>query len=101
MIDQGTLKNIGEPNIFSIFLGDFDGAIQFGGYSNEYKLDKNEDFKWAPLADENFWTLNVVDIFRLHYDKKNKSSIQTLETAPCPIGCRAVIDTGSFFIYGP
>jgi hypothetical protein len=34
MIAQETLKRKGEKNMFSIFLGDYEGAIQFGGYSN-------------------------------------------------------------------
>jgi hypothetical protein len=32
-------------------------------------------FKRAPLADENYWTLNIVDIYRVHYDEKNRSVI--------------------------
>lgn len=62
IINQGILKNRGELNQFSYYLGHESGSITFGGADMRYKKDLNEEFKWAPITEMNYWTIELLDI---------------------------------------
>jgi hypothetical protein len=62
IMQQNLLVNKGEENQFAYYLGMERGAITFGGADMKYKKDLNEEFKWAPTVDKNYWTISLLDI---------------------------------------
>lgn len=74
--------------------------ISFGGYENRFKYDINEEFKWAPIAEKNYWTISLIDV-RKYYNDPLKQNNQMDGNVLCPTGCKSIIDTGTYLIYGP
>lgn len=66
IIYQNLLKNRGEANQFAYYLGHDNGSISFGGADMKFKKDINEEFKWAPIAEKNYWTITLLDIKKYH-----------------------------------
>ena len=95
MIDQNLLPK--NSQLFSIYLGNNDGALTFGKIENQFKRNPNEEFAWAKLGEKNYWTLDIVDIYKVYNDEKIVNTKKPL----CPIGCKSFIDTAIYFIYGP
>ena len=62
IIYQNLLKNRGEANQFAYYLGHDNGSISFGGADMKFKNDINEEFKWAPITEKNYWTITLLDI---------------------------------------
>ena len=62
LISQDLLKKRGEQNQFSYYLGHENGSITFGGADMRFKKDVNEEFKWAPISEKNYWTISLLDI---------------------------------------
>lgn len=62
IINQHILKSRGEKNQFSYYLGHDKGSISFGGADMKYKKDFDEEFKWAPISEKNYWTITLLDI---------------------------------------
>ncbi len=72
-----------------------------------FKKDLNEEFKWAPISEKNYWTITLIDIKKykpnrftstngdVTFGSLNSSSVM------CPNGCKSIIDTGTYLIYGP
>ena len=60
--------------MFSMFLGD-DAGITFGGWNPEFMNNPAEEFKWAPLAETNYWTLEIVDIYRIDVDSNKNEKV--------------------------
>ena len=69
IISQNLLKNRGEKNQFSYYLGAEKGSISFGGADMRFKKNINEEFKWAPITERNYWTISLLDIKK--YDRNN------------------------------
>ena len=81
-----------------LFKGKNGGAITFGGHDDKYVFNKKSSFKFSPVMDENYWVVEVVGIRKVYVkDGKEKWVNQNM----CSIGCKAILDTGSYFIYGP
>ena len=68
MMLQQTLTSKGQRNIFSIFLGEYSGAITFGGWDSKFMKGSDQEIVWAMLAETNYWTLEVVDVYRVDFD---------------------------------
>lgn len=62
IISQELLRKRNEQNQFSYYLGHENGSITFGGADMKFKNDINEEFKWAPITEKNYWTISLLDI---------------------------------------
>lgn len=99
IIFQGLLTNKGEKNQFAYYLGPEKGAISFGGADMRYKKSVHDEFLWAPISEENYWTIALYDV-RFEESDSNNMDINSKRRL-CPNGCKAIIDTGTYLIYGP
>ena len=79
-------------------MGKNGGAITFGGHDDTYINNPNNKFMFVPLADPNYWVIEIVGIKKV-YVKDQKETWVDLNM--CNIGCKAILDTGSYFMYGP
>lgn len=71
IMQQHLLVNKGEKNQFAYYLGMEKGAITLGGADMKYKKDLNEEFKWAPTIDNNYWTISLIDIRKYKPNRVN------------------------------
>jgi hypothetical protein len=62
IINQSLLTNRGEKNQFAYYLGWDKGAFTFGGADMRFKKNLDEEFKWAPISEKNYWTITLLDI---------------------------------------
>lgn len=100
IIKQGLLHKRGEKNQFSYYLGLDRGAIIFGGADMRFKQNVNEEFKWSPISEKNYWTITLMDI-KKYKPNVNTNSEEMSRGALCPYGCKSIVDTGTYLIYGP
>ncbi len=100
IINQGILHKRGEKNQFAYYLGLDRGAISFGGADMRFKMNMDEEFKWAPIAEKNYWTITLMDIRKYKPNQKDSDN-DMIGNALCPNGCKAIVDTGTYLIYGP
>lgn len=99
IISQGLLTNKGEKNQFAYYLGPEKGAISFGGADMRYKKSVHDEFLWAPISEENYWTIALYDV---RFEESDSNNIdRNNKKKLCPNGCKAIIDTGTYLIYGP
>ena len=101
IIAQGLLKSKGEKNQFAYYLGPERGAISFGGADMRYKRSVEEEFVWAPISEENYWTIALYDVRIEDADTTASNPNRKNQKKLCPNGCKAIIDTGTYLIYGP
>jgi hypothetical protein len=69
IINQNLLHQRGEKNQFSYYLGWDKGAISFGGADMRFKKNMDEEFKWAPISERNYWTISLLDIRKYKPDQ--------------------------------
>lgn len=104
IINQNLLSNIGEKNQFAYYLGIDNGAISFGGADMRYKRSLDEEFLWSPIIEENYWTIRLLDVKKTK-DSNISNEIQNLQEKNERVcgksGCKSIIDTGTYLIYGP
>jgi len=108
IINQNLLTARNEKNQFAYYLGIDRGSITFGGADMRFKKNLNEEFKWAPISEKNYWTITLIDIKKYKtndfYSFKSHDSEEEeidSEKVLCPSGCKSIIDTGTYLIYGP
>ena len=101
IIAQNILTSKGEKNQFAYYLGADKGAISFGGADMKYKRSLDEEFVWAPISEENYWTISLIDVRKEESTRLSESSEDVIRGKLCPGGCKAIIDTGTYLIYGP
>jgi len=102
IINQNLLISRNEKNQFAYYLGSDRGSITFGGADMRFKKDLNEEFKWAPISEKNYWTILLVDIKKYNNKAKNNKRMSNIDNSVlCPSGCKSIIDTGTYLIYGP
>lgn len=92
-------KNLLKKNIFSIHVHENGGSLIWGDWDNNLKENKNDPFVWVPLAERNYWTFFIIDMYVVKYENGRYKEYKNPEKM-CPKGCSAVIDTGSYYIYG-
>jgi hypothetical protein len=69
IIKQNLLKNRGEVNQFSYYLGHDNGSITFGGADMRFKKNIDDEFQWAPISEKNYWTITLLDIKKYKNNK--------------------------------
>ena len=71
----------------------------------KYKQNVLEEFMWSPVVEQNYWTINLINIRKITYkeDKKTEDipSAFAKNHKKCPGGCHSIVDTGTYLIYGP
>ena len=74
------MKQRNEKNQFAYYLGAEKGSISFGGADMKFKKNINEEFKWAPISERNYWTITLLDIkkYDRNVNKLNNFRIQKL-----------------------
>jgi len=87
-------------NQFAYYIDDTKGAVTFGGANCDMlgvgsKTQCVDRFKFVPVTEKTYWTISIKDV-RVKYPNKPESS------GNCPKeGCKAIVDTGTYLIYGP
>ena len=101
VFDNLMRKGLLEKLVFSIHVHDNGGSLIWGSWDENLKERKEDLWVWVPLAERNYWTFFIVDMYLVNEKnlkvKKNEENNEKM----CPKGCKAVIDTGSYFMYGP
>jgi len=100
IIKQSLLLNRGEKNQFSYYLGPDMGSIIFGGVDLRYKRSAREEFVYSPIVTEDYWTVKISDV-RVLRSGENDADNRRKRAPVCPNGCKTIIDTGTYLIYGP
>lgn len=100
VFDNLLMKGLLLKPLFSIFVDDNGGKLMFGSWDDDLKERKTDEFVWVPLAERNYWTFFIVDMYLIRKDQ-DLPNVEKREGKMCPKGCKGVIDTGSFFMYGP
>lgn len=70
----------------------------------KYKHSLNDEFYWTPVTEFAYWTINLINIRKVRFDKSGKETDQYLSEKKnkfCPDGCKTIVDTGTYLIYGP
>lgn len=88
-----------ELNQFAYYLGPDQGTITFGGADMKYKKNINDEFQWAPVVENNYWTINLINIRKITNNEQKNSHSRTKKL--CPDGCKSIVDTGTYLVYGP
>ena len=104
VIDQKALTKKQEMNQFAYYLGPDVGAVTFGGADMKYKENIDEEFLWTPITEANYWTINLHNMRKIRYtpDHQETSESQKYHKFKlCPSGCKSIVDTGTYLIYGP
>jgi len=87
-------------NQFAYYIDDTKGSVTFGGANCDLLSAQNkgaciDKFKFVPVTEKTYWTVHLKDV-RVKYPGKPES------TGNCPAGgCKAIVDTGTYLIYGP
>jgi hypothetical protein len=53
---------------------------------------------FVPLADPNYWVIEIVGVKKVYVNDYKETWV---DLNMCNIGCKAILDTGSYFMYGP
>lgn len=101
VFDNLMSKNVLSKNLFSIHVYDNGGSILWGEWDDNLKENKNDPFIWVPLAEKNYWTFFVIDMYMIEIQNGRYENVKVQEGRMCPKGCISVIDTGTYFMYGP
>ena len=46
-------------------MGPDQGTLTFGGADMKYKKNINDEYKWAPVIEKNYWTINLINIRKI------------------------------------
>jgi len=99
-IAQGVLHKQGLANQFAYYIDDDKGSLSFGGpdcsvLSHPQAPDCGGAFGWSPVVDKTYWTIGLNDVKFSFPDQPDSSK------SLCKDGCHAIIDSGTYLIYGP
>jgi len=98
VIKSGSLLRRGLANQFGYYIDDSRGSVTFGGADCSL-IGVNgqciKHFGFVPVSEKTYWTIRLNDI-RVTYPG------QSPLTGFCPEkGCKAIVDTGTYLLYGP
>ena len=97
MIKSSILKN----NLFAYYIGMNQGAVTFGGIDKKYIASKDDDkFRFAVVTEKTYWTIEIVRVL-LQYGEEAPKDTNLCSTSPDGQRCKAIVDTGTYLIYGP
>jgi len=128
VINEGVLRSRGLPHIFSYFIDDTHGSVDFGAVNCDLLTQQHQQshngymrlsetssdpqatrdavnmnalqqcmtqFTWVPVTDKSYWTVTLRDVVV-------KTSTGLVKSGFCPPqGCQAIVDTGTYLLYGP
>lgn len=100
VFDNLMMKGILKKPMFSIHAHDNGGSLIWGSWDDNLKERQEDPFVWVPLAEKNYWTFFIVDMYLIK-NNNGKKEVLKKDEKMCPKGCKGVIDTGSYFMYGP
>lgn len=107
MIKQNTLSSRGLSNVFGYVLSHQAGSLSFGEAD---KAHYKGQFIHSQVIEHKYWTISLLDVQKIPRGKVSREPtpdyIYQKETnyndiKLCPQGCKAIIDTGTYLIYGP
>jgi hypothetical protein len=97
MMSSGVLSKL--ANQFAYYIDDHRGAVTFGGADCEL-IKKGtsaciDQFHFVPVVEKTYWTVRIKDVRIKHPNQPERGGF-------CgPDGCKAIVDTGTYLIYGP
>jgi len=109
VISQKVLSSRGLANQFAYYIDDTHGSVTFGGVNCDLLVNGGgnihttayskqnciQQFHFVPVTERTYWTITLLDV-RVQY--ANKPPIAGF----CPNGgCKAIVDTGTYLLYGP
>lgn len=97
VIRSGALKKRGLSNQFGYYIDDSRGSVTFGGVDCGLLGTPNciKHFGFVPVSEKTYWSIRLNDV-RVRYDDGREFR------AGCPReGCKAIVDTGTYLLYGP
>jgi len=98
VINTNALRGRGLANQFGYYIDDSKGSVTFGGVDcTLLGSQKNciKHFGFVPVSERTYWTIRLNDV-RVQYPGKKAMS------GFCPEkGCKAIVDTGTYLLYGP
>jgi hypothetical protein len=99
VIKSNALHARGLANQFGYYIDDSRGSVTFGGVDcSLVTTDANciKHFGFVPTSEPAYWTIRLNDV-RVHYPKSGQ-----VIRGNCPRGgCKAIVDTGTYLLYGP
>ena len=66
--------------------------------------DPDDSFKWAPVIDNNYWTIQLKSVQKIYRNNQtiNNDSVDGTNIIECQNDqCKTILDTGTYLIYGP
>ena len=90
LMDSLMREGVLDSNVFSYYVGKGEGAITFGGVNADY-VQEGVPPIWVPLLETKYWTLELLNVLVGDYPLVTSS----------PRAIKAVIDTGTYLMYGP
>jgi len=99
VIHSKALTKRGLANQFGYFIDDSRGSVTFGGVDCTLLGTTGnclKHFGFVPTSEKAYWTIRLNDV-RVKYPGSN-----TEMSGFCPsAGCKAIVDTGTYLLYGP
>jgi len=101
MMTEKLFTTRGLANQFAYYIDDEKGSMTFGGANCDVIAKGQSDqaciekFQFVPVTDRTYWTVTLLDVRVKYPDGHVKSGF-------CPNNkCSAIVDTGTYLIYGP
>jgi len=98
VINTRALQRRGLANQFGYYIDDSKGSVTFGGVDCTLVGNRGnciKHFGFVPVSEKTYWTIRLNDV-RVQYPGKKAM------TGFCPAkGCKAIVDTGTYLLYGP
>ncbi|GAB5360445.1 hypothetical protein AAMO2058_000628700 [Amorphochlora amoebiformis] len=102
IIKEKALTKRGLANQFAYYIDDTKGVVTLGGANCDLitspgspKSTCVSQFHFVPISEKTYWTIDIADV-RVQYPNEPERS------GFCPVrGCKAIVDTGTYLIYGP
>jgi len=70
IINEKALTKKGLSNIFGYYVGENFGSVSFGKTDSKYIDNPSDRVAWAPLTEEYYWTLSLIDVKKDYIQSK-------------------------------
>jgi len=102
IVNSKALESKGLANQFAYYIDDREGSVTLGGANCDLITPPGapkeaciEQFMFVPVTEKTYWTITLDDVSVKYPGQPEKSGF-------ChPNGCKAIVDTGTYLIYGP
>lgn len=102
IISKRILTDRGLANQFAYYIDDGRGAVTLGGANCDLIVEPDaptseciDRFQFVPVVEKAYWTIQISDVHVRYPDGSERSNICA------PGGCKAIVDTGTYLVYGP